>query len=70
MSMKVFRATLNDRTNMVDISVEGKNIVAMALVLQESERVSEFYIDGLNVPSQPAYYGIEPIAKWKSPIQQ
>lgn len=51
--------------------VVGKDSVVMtASILESSEQVKSFFIEGENTPNQQKAFGCNKFSKWISPIQQ
>jgi hypothetical protein len=54
----------------LEIAVASSDVVKTANVLEVSNTVTSFYVDGLNVTNQQSSYGVAEYRKWKSPVSQ
>lgn len=54
----------------VEVAVADRDVLVHANVLEHSEAVNSFYIDGLGAKNQQALYGVRGYTKWVSPISQ
>lgn len=50
--------------------VAKDSVIMTARILQSSEQVVSFFIEGMNVPDQQKVFGCNQFSKWQSPIQQ
>lgn len=61
---------INTTSGRVEVAVEENKVVPLAGILEASNMVNTFYVDGLNVAKQQNLYGCGGYTKWISPIQQ
>jgi len=54
----------------IELSVEDLKAVRLANILETSDAVKSFYVEGMNCKNQQAAFGAGGFAKWLSPIQQ
>lgn len=66
--MKIFNVT--HPYGSFQMVVAKDSVIMTARILQSSEQVVSFFIEGMNVPDQQKVFGCNQFSKWQSPIQQ
>lgn len=66
--MKIFNVT--HPYGSFQMVVARDSVIMTARILQSSEQVVSFYVEGMNIPNQQKEFGCNNFSKWLSPIQQ